>query len=441
MATILIVDDEETMCDSCKQVLSRDGHEVDAVLSGDEALDRLDKKHYEVVITDLRMPGIDGMELLRRLKEKEPNLDVIMITAYSTVSTATEAAQLEVYDYIPKPFEPEELRNAVRRTLGRRALKLKAEMPAQEAAAIVGQYKIPPSLYYHQGHSWARVEEQGTVTVGSDDYLQKTAGDIIYVFAAPEGKQLPQGDVVARLITKQEHIVKLPAPVGGEVIQVNTRLEKDHDLVNKDPFGEGWVLKLQPSDLARDLKSLFHGEELTRWWIQQEVSRKRTGPYTMVSTLDRRFKYQIAEEPGGENFKACFACGACTAGCPVRAINEKYNPRKIIRMALLGMKERVLSSEFIWLCSTCYTCQERCPQDVKLTEVMNAIKNIAVREGYVHPSFTAQIDALKANGRLYEIADFDNKKRAKLGLPEIYQSSEEISKILILTGVDRSTEP
>jgi len=439
MATILVVDDEEVICDSCKRVLSRDGHEVNAALSAEEALDKLEKKRYDVVITDLRMPEIDGMELLRRLKKKEPSLDVIMITGYSTVSTAAEAAQLQVYDYIPKPFEPEELKNAVRRTLGRRALRTKAKISSEEAAVIADQYKTLPSLYYHQGHSWARVQKDGVVEVGCDDYLQKTAGDIIYVFAVAEGEQLNQGEVCARLITKQERIVKLPAPVGGKVLEVNPKLEKDHDLVNKDPFGSGWVLRLRPSYLERELKNLFHGEELTAWWIEQEVSGKRTEPYTMVSTLEPRFKYQIAEEPGGENFKACFACGACTAGCPVRAINEKYDPRKIIRMALLGMKERVLSSQFIWLCSTCYTCQERCPQDVRLTEVMNAVKNIAVREGYIHPSFNAQIDALRTNGRLYELTDFDNKKRAKLGLPEIRQSAEDTIKIFELTGVDKLT--
>jgi heterodisulfide reductase subunit C len=107
----------------------------------------------------------------------------------------------------------------------------------------------------------------------------------------------------------------------------------------------------------------------------------------LLNELDHTFKYRVAEEPGGENIKLCFACGRCTAGCPVSEIDEAYNPRKIIHMVLLGMKERVLSSDLIWLCAQCYTCQAHCPQQVNFADVMKALRAMAVREGYVHPSF------------------------------------------------------
>lgn len=156
-----------------------------------------------------------------------------------------------------------------------------------------------------------------------------------------------------------------------------------------------------------------------------------------VSTLDAGFKFLVMKEPGGQYITRCFACGTCTAGCPVREVDDRYNPRKIIRMALLGMKERVLSSDFIWLCSSCYTCQERCPQDVRITDLMTAMKNIAVREGYVPESYKAQVALLRDHGRLYEIGEFENKKRSKMGLPPITESAEEVAKILAATGVDK----
>jgi heterodisulfide reductase subunit C len=146
--------------------------------------------------------------------------------------------------------------------------------------------------------------------------------------------------------------------------------------------------------------------------------------------LDPNFKYEVTKEIGGENIKHCFSCGTCTVGCPVRVLDEKYNPRKIIRMVLLGMRERVLKSDFIWLCSQCYTCYDRCPQDVKLTDIMTALKNIAVREGYIHPAFREQAKLLGENGRLYEVEDFDNKKRNKLGLPPVKKKFNDVMKII-----------
>jgi heterodisulfide reductase subunit C len=152
-------------------------------------------------------------------------------------------------------------------------------------------------------------------------------------------------------------------------------------------------------------------------------------------TLDPNFKFLIAAEPGGENVKRCFSCGTCTAGCPVREVTDRYNPRKIIRMALLGMKKEVLSSQFIWLCSSCYTCFERCPQDVKIPELMNAIKNIAVREGYLPPAIKIQLDLLSSFGRLLEITDFENEKRKESNLPPVQGKTEDIKKILKKVGL------
>jgi len=111
----------------------------------------------------------------------------------------------------------------------------------------------------------------------------------------------------------------------------------------------------------------------------------------VLNELDTKFKYDVANEPGGENIKLCFACGLCTASCPVSDIDPEYNPRKIIRMVLLGMREQVLSSDFVWLCTQCYTCQAHCPQDVNFSDVMKALRIMAVREGHVDASFVEQI--------------------------------------------------
>jgi heterodisulfide reductase subunit C len=157
----------------------------------------------------------------------------------------------------------------------------------------------------------------------------------------------------------------------------------------------------------------------------------------VITKLDPKFKNEVSNVPGGRNIKRCFQCGTCNVGCPVREIEEKYNPRKIIRMAVLGMRERVLSSDFIWLCSACYTCQERCPQDVRIPEVMNALKNLAVKEGYIHSSFAKRMELIETQGRLFPITKFDNTKRKELGLPQIPPENKEVQELFKLTGLNK----
>ena len=102
------------------------------------------------------------------------------------------------------------------------------------------------------------------------------------------------------------------------------------------------------------------------------------------SGLDTQFRDEIASRPGGANIRKCFACGTCTAGCPAFQADHEYNPRRIIRMILLGMREEVLSSPAIWLCHQCYACSANCPQDVDFSHIMMAVRDIAVSEGH-HP--------------------------------------------------------
>ncbi len=145
--------------------------------------------------------------------------------------------------------------------------------------------------------------------------------------------------------------------------------------------------------------------------------------------LDPNFKYEVANEIGNSNMMHCFTCGTCTVCCPIREIDEKYNPRKIIQMVLLGMREYVLKSDFIWLCASCHTCDDRCPQNVQLTKIMTALKNIATKEGFIHPFFRGQTKLVSTFGRLYDLEDFDNKKRKRLRLPSLKKNFEEVSKI------------
>jgi DNA-binding NtrC family response regulator len=132
--SILVVDDEQIMRDGCSRILSKNGWSVMTAENGAQGLDQI-QKHLEkigVILLDLMMPGMSGMEVLDRVRGIDPSLLVIVITGYATVEWAVEAMKKGAYDFIAKPFTPDQLRLVVRRALERRSLQKEAEFLRQE---------------------------------------------------------------------------------------------------------------------------------------------------------------------------------------------------------------------------------------------------------------------------------------------------------------------
>ena len=121
---ILVVDDDEVIRDACDQLLSGMKFDVRLAVDGNDGLEKIKKEAFDIVILDLKMPGLSGMELLKIIKEDNPETIVIVITGYATVESAVEAMKLGAYDFLPKPFTPEELRIIVRRATEKKKLTL-----------------------------------------------------------------------------------------------------------------------------------------------------------------------------------------------------------------------------------------------------------------------------------------------------------------------------
>lgn len=120
---IMVVDDEEAIREALEAWFIKDGYRVDKAESGFEALDRMTTQHCDVYFVDIKMPGMDGLELLAKLKEKQPDADVIMITAHGSIQTAVEAMKLGACDYLCKPFDPDQLSLLMERVLASKALR------------------------------------------------------------------------------------------------------------------------------------------------------------------------------------------------------------------------------------------------------------------------------------------------------------------------------
>lgn len=149
-----------------------------------------------------------------------------------------------------------------------------------------------------------------------------------------------------------------------------------------------------------------------------------------LNLADPAFKDEVAGIHGGERIRRCYACGVCSARCPVSEHLPEFDPRRFIRLVLLGQKQDLLASPMLWRCSTCFTCLETCPQQVGFTDVLFALKNLARLAGYCPPALAAQTDLLRNHGRLYEITDFENKNRQVLGLPALTERPEHFAVIL-----------
>jgi heterodisulfide reductase subunit C len=143
------------------------------------------------------------------------------------------------------------------------------------------------------------------------------------------------------------------------------------------------------------------------------------------SEMDPKFKYEISKMHGGEKLMRCFQCGTCTSDCPIARFSDSYRPRQIIRMAQLGLKDRVLNSDCLWLCASCFTCTDRCPQDVEVASVIRVLRNLAAEQGHIPQVFKEEVASILECGYAYRIPELRIKKRETLGLPPLPKGNPE----------------
>jgi len=160
-----------------------------------------------------------------------------------------------------------------------------------------------------------------------------------------------------------------------------------------------------------------------------------------IAEMDPKFKYEISKIPGAEKIMLCFQCGTCTADCPIARFSDTYRPRQILRMTQLGLKSRVLASDVIWLCAACFTCVDHCPQDVEIASVLRALRNLAVKEGFLPAVYKELASNILQTGLAYKIPDLRLKKRGEIGLPPLPKANlESVNKLAQATGFSKVIE-
>uniref|UniRef100_A0A7C6AG08 Response regulator n=1 Tax=candidate division WOR-3 bacterium TaxID=2052148 RepID=A0A7C6AG08_UNCW3 len=245
MQKILVVDDEITVCKSITSALEDLDYTVDMALSGEEAVNKHNQNQYHLIIADLMMPDITGIELLKKIKAVSPDTQFILVTGYPSIKTAVEAIKLGAFDYIPKPFTPDELRSVVNRAIQSRTSKLSEKITA-----------IPKDYYCIIDNAWAKIEPDGNVKIGAHEFLVKSIGSITMLEFPRPGEMRYQGEVCVRILTDNNRIYRVWTPVSGKVLSINEELRRDYTRLLTDPYKDGWMVLLKPTNLEVDLKNL-----------------------------------------------------------------------------------------------------------------------------------------------------------------------------------------
>lgn len=154
--------------------------------------------------------------------------------------------------------------------------------------------------------------------------------------------------------------------------------------------------------------------------------------------LDFNLKFKIASmELGGKAFW-CIQCGICTSGCPV---SEFLKPHQIVKMVMLGLKAQLINHKEIWLCTTCFTCSERCPQEVDPANILFSLKNMAAEQGIIPEGLRELVKNIVENGRVIRVTTIREKEREKLSLPKTPTVDiEKNRKILLEIGFTKVLE-
>lgn len=281
VARILCVDDEDVILDSFRKILVLDGYSVDTVTTGQEALGLVQSHAYDFVFTDLKMPAMDGVEVVKAVRHLRPDIDVVIITGYATVETAVECMKHGAMDYVQKPFTEEELLAFTKKALIKRQdriaklLKPSVHITHLPEAARVrkGEFSIPGGAMISAGHTWANMAQDGSVKVGVDDFAKKLIGPVDAIDFPSIGMTVKAGQPLFGLRQKNRK-VQFNSPVSGRVIKTNVLLGEDCEALEMTPYQKNWVCVIDADNLDVELPKLKIGKSAVTMF-QEDIDRFR----------------------------------------------------------------------------------------------------------------------------------------------------------------------
>ncbi|MFI5349645.1 MAG: response regulator [Elusimicrobiota bacterium] len=281
-ARILCVDDEEVILSAFRKILVLDGYSVDTVETGQEALGLIQTHHYDFVFTDLKMPSMDGVEVVKSVRHMRPDIDVVIITGYATVETAVECMKFGAMDYVQKPFTDDELLAFVKKSLIKRQDRIQRQLKplvhitnsSEDGRVRSGEFNIPGGVLISAGHCWASLAQDGSVKVGLDDFAKKLIGPIDAVEFPNVGMTVKAGQPLFSARQKRRS-VQFFSPVSGRVVKINQALGEDPEALEMTPYHKNWVCVIEGDNLDVEVPALKIGRSAVTLF-QTDIDRFRT---------------------------------------------------------------------------------------------------------------------------------------------------------------------
>ena len=231
---LLVVDDEEVICQACRRIFVRQGFEVETYLDPREALTQATQQDYTGILLDIKMPVMDGIEFLEKLRRVKPDVPVLIMTGYPSIPNAAAAIRLGAADYITKPFTPEEITQAVQRMLSVRHVT-----PPEPLEETPGP-SLQPEGFFFFDQSWFQLEADGSACLGA--VLPGLQGQSISALHLPKiGEVVYQGLPLAGVRVGEKPWTIIRSPLSGVVAAVNEELLQRPSLLAEDSCGSGWV--------------------------------------------------------------------------------------------------------------------------------------------------------------------------------------------------------
>ncbi|MCP4706449.1 MAG: response regulator [candidate division Zixibacteria bacterium] len=248
---ILVVDDEQIILDSIVKLLRHDDYNVITVLSVNDAFEEIKKTDIGIILTDLMMPEIDGLEFMQIVKKDNPKIPVIMITGYATINTALQATQLGAFDYIAKPFSKKEFLAVIKR-----ATELVLGYDEITDSSDGHTTLITDTIKAIGDNSWMMLEKSGCLRLGVERSFLRPIGKIQSIYLPAIGDQLRQGGNYLQIFSTDMRAHTIMSPFSGTVKEVNKKVLDDPNSALQDPYGDGWLICLTPSSFEAERKLL-----------------------------------------------------------------------------------------------------------------------------------------------------------------------------------------